>query len=783
MKRISKLKAHKGFCVVVLIELILFLFFAVKLFIPNKTIGYTPDCFVLQSGRYVENAGSSYVEVEEHQAMDFFYVDYMSLPAGTYDILLDYEATGNGNIAYVDIENAVSGFLEESCDQVVTTNAVLEPFYKVAKIKVLLTQATDYLRVKVFYSGDGNLKVGSVKVCENHSDEMMTLFLIVVISAVVDGIWLWRIRRKQTLDAETKTTIALLTSVVFLSSLALFVPYLVEGHDLRFHLLRIEGIKDSILTGQLPAKIQPNWLNGNGYAVSVFYGDLFLYIPAILRIMGFSIRFSYVAYALLVNIATCLISYFCFKGIIKNNKAALIGSAVYTLSLYRLINMYIRCAVGEYTAMTFLPLIVYGIWKIFTDDTEDKKYKYNFIAPVIGYTGLIQTHIISCEMAGIFTIITCLVFIKKVFNKKRFGELALIVILTAVINAGMLVPFIDYMDEPVKINLGTTYKDGIQHNGAFWAQLFEIFTSVSGYCNSKSVGIPGEMPITTGIAIIAGGIFFAYEWYMGRIDKKWRKTGIFCFLTGCMAFFMSTVYFPWDRIQKMAAIFAKVITSFQFPWRFLTIASVFLTVTTIIAVKCELENEKIKIKAFSIVIVFLAIMQSSWLISGALNSDKERVLWAYEEQSLDTEFLVGGEYLPGIDYNSEHYGTQFSYGSDNISYLELSRNKNIITFSYNNSTDESGYVATSIVYYNGYKTVNKDTGSQLGTYSIDGYLFVEIPPQSSGTYTIRFVQPWYWKVSYIISFLGAAVLTIAIVRSSKLRILKGKTWETNSLSE
>ncbi|MGN1187980.1 MAG: hypothetical protein ACI4R6_05760, partial [Lachnospiraceae bacterium] len=70
-------------------------------------------------------------------------------------------------------------------------------------------------------------------------------------------------------------------------------------------------------------------------------------------------------------------------------------------------------------------------------------------------------------------------------------------------------------------------------------------------------------------------------------------------------------------------------------------------------------------------------------------------------------------------------------------------------------------------YYTGYQAVNKDTGDRLNVYQDDGYLFVEIPPHSSGTYTIRFVQPWYWKVSYIVSFFGAIVLIMAMVRSRR----------------
>lgn len=762
MGKIKELFSHRKFCVVLIIEIVLLLFFFVKFLIPNKSYVYLPDSFNIENGSIVTDGDKSYAQIEEHEALDFVSIGYISIPAGTYDVYFDYSASSDTNMGFIDIEDDVSGYMEEGYNQFYTTNVTFKSYKTQEKLKFFLLQPTDYLKIKTLYMADGSFKISTVTLRENHSDELMGIFLVMFLSAIIDGVCVARIRRNAPMSKETKRTVVVLAVIIFVASLPLFVPYLIAGHDLKFHLLRIEGIKDCVTTWQLPSKIQPNWLSGNGYAVSVFYGDLLLYIPAFLRLLGFGIHFSYVAYVLLVNIATCLIAYYCFKKISRNNVSALIGSAVYTLSVYRLINMYIRCAVGEYTAMTFFPLIAYGIWNILTMDVDDKRYKTSFFVPVIGYTGLLQTHIISCEIAGIFTVLTCLVYIKRVFNRKRFAQLAMVVLFTAVVNAGLLVPFLSYMKEPLRINLGLAYKDGIQHFGAFFAQLFEVFTSVSGLSNTASEGIPGEMPITTGIAIILGGAAFLYMLLMGKIDKKNvdGKTGIFCAIMGILSVFMATLYFPWDAIQRLSGLFAKVITSFQFPWRFLAAASVFLTIATVIAVKNELEDEHAKHKWISIAITALVAFQATWIVSGVLNNGE--VFWAYEEPSLDTGFVVGGEYLPG-ENSAEHYNIQFSYGSDNVSYTELERKMNIIKFSYDNPTNEVGYVATSIVNYNGYKAVNDSTGEQLDTYGDDGYLYVLLPEHSGGTYTLKFIQPWYWRVSYVVSIAGAAVLVVLTV--------------------
>ena len=69
-------------------------------------------------------------------------------------------------------------------------------------------------------------------------------------------------------------TILAIAGITFISSIGLMTRYIHPGHDLEFHLLRIEGLRDALLIGNFPDRVQSNWCYGWGYAVSAMYGDL-----------------------------------------------------------------------------------------------------------------------------------------------------------------------------------------------------------------------------------------------------------------------------------------------------------------------------------------------------------------------------------------------------------------------------------------------------------------------------------------------------------------------------
>ena len=89
----------------------------------------------------------------------------------------------------------------------------------------------------------------------------------------------------------------IITAVFIITTLIAAAPlisrYCLNGHDLEYHLLRIESLKEGIRAGKPFLKVNMLFFGGAGYASSMFYPDFLLYIPAILRTLGVSINASY----------------------------------------------------------------------------------------------------------------------------------------------------------------------------------------------------------------------------------------------------------------------------------------------------------------------------------------------------------------------------------------------------------------------------------------------------------------------------------------------------------
>ena len=90
-------------------------------------------------------------------------------------------------------------------------------------------------------------------------------------------------------SAQRRRDALILAGTVFFSCMPLLWDGLQVGHDLIFHLNRIEGIAQALRLGQVPVRIHSSTFVGYGYAASEFYPELFLYFPAVLRNLGVSV--------------------------------------------------------------------------------------------------------------------------------------------------------------------------------------------------------------------------------------------------------------------------------------------------------------------------------------------------------------------------------------------------------------------------------------------------------------------------------------------------------------
>jgi len=676
---------------------------------------------------------------------------HTKIEKGSYTITLYYSTDTDENICYVR-----SKTLRELSSLLLKTSGKV-PLFKennIVSIDMILEQDIEDFEIVTKYNGSGFLCIDKVIITKTPIWQSRNIFKALIVCMFISLAYYFANSK-----GIVRKNILCLGLITAAASYSLFTDYMTIAHDIGFHLNRIEGIAQGLQNGIFPVKIHPFWANDYGYAVGVFYGDIFLYLPAILRNAGFTIMEAYKFYILTINLITVLLSWKCFERIFKNNKLGLVAAALFTLSPYRLTLIYTRAAVGEYTALTFLPVILCGFYLIFTEDTAQKGYWKNFSLPALGLTGVIQSHVLSCEMVAVFIIIGCLIMIKKVLNIRVFITLCISAFTTLLLNLGFLVPFLQYYSGDFVINSNEWQSTPIQQAGSYIAQLFTVFPTSSGYCRYTPIGIMGDMTQGVGFSLFFGLILFFYVRFCIENTKE-RNTlmyfgDISCIL-GILALYMSTYLFPWDTMSTWSELLNKLIFLIQFPFRFTTIATLFLIATTCYALHLTMKycsKEKV-IAAFSIILCFLAI-STSWFFESLLKEND--ALRFFDEYDIDSTILVDMEYLPQ-GTNLEELNEKVPKLGDGIEIESYSKKGTTINLYITNQNSDS-YIELPLLYYDGYTAKTADTTLSL-TNGNNNVILLEVPAQFSGNVTVSFQEPWFWRIAEILSI--ATIMCIII---------------------
>lgn len=745
----------------------LFIIYGISCFFKSRvSLDFSYSQMSLMQGEFSSEHEGAYTDSDDEPGFiaDYFtYGPTFDLPKGSYDVTLYYETdTDNNHCEILNMD--YRGYDSMKADTVTLYAINTEETFT-----VYLNEDLRNMQVVTNYYHEGYLIVRGLSVHQTYAAERILLTVILFVSLLVNFLYLYF--RKHRNDVSVRKTAFALVVISLAASLPLMMDYLIYSSDLDFHLMRIEGLADGIRSGQFPVKVNPTWLNGYGYATSVFYGDLFLYIPAIMRIIGFTVMTSYKTYAIMINFATCFIAYYCFSRMFKNKHTGLVGSMLYTLAPYRFTNLYVRIAVGEYTAMAFLPLIVYGLYRIYTEDDRSPDYKYSILPAVLGFSGIIQSHALTCEMVGLFTILLCVIMIKKTLKPRRFLALAMVVICTVILNAGFLVPFLHYMSGNYKITTGAQYNQ-IQTKGAFIPQLFAMFTTSSDNPLDASLGLQSDQSAALGIALIIGVLIFIYMVITKEIQKNaYFKTGIIVTLLGILAAYMATMEFPWDYLQSHFALVKNLISSLQFPYRFLSIATVLLVTSGCVAVnhlltaKSACCNYRKEIITSMIVVAFIS---GFYMMNTIMNDNKGLVV--YDTAGLNTRDTAGNEYLPQYaDPGQFVFSTPQT--PEGIHVSSYNKKYNTITVTCENTTSEDSYMQLPLIAYNGFTATDTASGTAITIEPYDIMQLV-IPAGYSGTIEVKFTGFWFWKASAILSIIAVlALIGIEIRRWRKSSVL------------
>lgn len=710
---------------------------------------YTTDDYQLCAGQIVDNQiifTDSDGSGQHLQLLE-------SLDKGIYQIRINYSTSSKSSSI-----QAVSSDLSDVDLHCVPVT--LDPADATTTLTVELDRSTDDLAVCVYYGGDGSLNITEIGIHETSNfykkNIVKAMGLCVLLSL---GFAFYQA------DYTKRRTALGLTAVFLISCYPLTTDYMMVGHDLPFHLLRIEGIYQGLSQGSFPVKIHPVWAQDYGYAVGVFYGDLFLYFPAFLRIMGFSVQAALKLFVAAINLGTVLTSYFCFRKIFSSDKAGLTGCALYTLALYRLNDVYTRASVGEYTALMCLPLILWGFYMIYTDKDLKKNWLRHASVTALGLTGVIQSHILTVEMAALFILLICLILFKKTVQLPRFLTLVTAAFGTLLLNLGFLVPFLSYFNASVNINSpdwGVQTGYSIQNMGMYPTQLFGLMNHANGGTWATSAGMNSEAAYSLGIVLtICTGLFLFFALCRPHTEQDEQyKPALLCCILGCLALYMCTCYFPWDTIAAGGDTFDKLVSTLQFPWRFLSIATVLLCLPScyvIVNFKKFLSAPMLPV--MSALLAVLLLVSCGWYYYDfTYTAEPYRV---YDTSELNSMSLYSGEYLP-TGTNTSQIKANAIYCDEGITVNNYSKKGTTLSAYITSST--GGTIDFPLLYYPDYVCTNLTTGETLSTEAgYNNMVRITVPEGFEGQLTIGFREPIVWRIAELTSLLTCLAVATVIL--------------------
>ena len=779
MWKISKIWTNRKFWILAACELLLAAVGIAGLFQGGRAAAVMEGERVIQAaGSYSPEADGYYIDGQSGFNGTYLEAGGISLKPGVYDLVLEFETQDNGVNSFGVRDDTVSfrGLRANDVSLYSGENTRSCRFY--------LMENTQALRVAVDYNGTGSLAVRSFTIYTSAAGSRIFLFWVILLSLLADSlvmVFLYHKNRKDTdrnlLGMDRKIVLAGIPAIAVLASIPVFVDYMILGADLSFHLLRIEGLADALRQGIFPARVEPMWLYGHGYANSLFYCDTFLLFPALLRLLGFSVQTSYHMFVAAVNLATAWIAYVSFRGCFRKSQGertarllGLFGSLLYTLAPYRIYNIYNRGAVGEYTAMMFLPLLCFGFYMIFSEDVHSKEYKSYWLIPVVGFTGIIQSHILSCEIVGFFTVLLCVVMIRRVLRRQTFLELVKVVAGTVLLNLWFLLPCLDMMMSG-KYYFSRTGQP-VQERGILPAQIFYTLQKAGSSSRFHETGMQNTEPVGVGMAVLLGiGAYLLLRYGKGtkcagmqkqgmkedgQVSLAMRNAASVCLFLGAAAIVMSTCYFPWDWLQSLNGITSSLVSSLQFPTRLTVAATVCLVFVCCIAAAWTFTSWSRAAQAGFFLVACGACVIFSLFQTGDTLLTKDSVVRLYSGENLGHSAVAGGEYLPlGTDYNLILYhGASPSEGVTVESYskkgLDVSAGVSV------DGMAGDAFVELPLLYYKGYRAQDEETGARFDIVSgTNGDVRVMLPAGYSGVIRTWYAGMWYWRAAEIVSVLTA----------------------------
>lgn len=458
---------------------------------------------------------------------------------------------------------------------------------------------------------------------------------------------------------------------------------LVMGWDMIFHLRRVNELSENIERLNFHPYIYTFDFKSIGFPAGIFYPDITLLPFALFKlIFGSFVRTVLVGIGF-YSFLTLIFTHWVVYKITKNSIWSFFTAVLYTFSTYRIIDAWTRFALGEFIALTFTPLVLYGLYSIIVSNYHD----WPFLS--FGLSLTLFSHVLSTYIEAIFCLVVGILSLKVMFDH-HFKDRILAAFKALIVFIGSSSIFIfPFLEQELS---GKFAQPAPMKVGFYASPVFNVFKSMLNNNLLGNYNSGGEEAFTIGfiglIIIIIGGITIQS---FSNFDK-------IVYLTSVLLILLPTTLIPWTAMNDITWI--NVI---QFPFRELGIAALtvsYLGGREVISLLPKLNSYGRKsLTVFVMIVIFVPWYSSILnLQSSVPNENNESILRLMSSNEYSTLNLdnytpkkgikslnrVSSEHLGEVG-SSKHRFNQYQCSPNSIKYygLNIKQGKKVVIPFYN----------------------------------------------------------------------------------------------------
>lgn len=368
--------------------------------------------------------------------------------------------------------------------------------------------------------------------------------------------------------------------------LDLLHPGLPITHDGQDHVARIANFYQNLREGTIVPRWAGNLNWGYGHPILMFLYPLSSYTASLFHFLGFSLVDSLKLVFALAFVASGITMYLWLRSFL-GHIAGVAGACCYMFSTYRMVDFYVRGAIGEHVAFVFPPLICFFLLKLARRSTVGTA-----LAGAVSFSLLLLSHnaISIMFLPVLIAYATFLYFQTK--KRKPFFQMAIFLLLFGFALAS-------FFWIPAFFEGKYTLRDIVTRG-----EYLKRFEVISRFISSPwEYGGTGLFSVQIGLVQWLSILSMPFvSWKLYKKKEKFWMVGGFVFITFWIVLFL--------MLHESAPIWQVVTTlqKFQFPWRFLSLC-VFLTAVSVSLFLSQL-RKRIRL-VISIIIVGILLVSSS----------------------------------------------------------------------------------------------------------------------------------------------------------------------------